>query len=49
VGTLVSTEQRGEVTKGDEREQQGKMRGREVPSHIALAIVRTNEERQAMK
>jgi hypothetical protein len=37
------------VTNGDEREQQKEMRGRKVPSHIALAIVGTNEERRVMK
>jgi hypothetical protein len=31
------------------KENNRKMRGREVPSHIALTIVGTNEERRAMK
>jgi hypothetical protein len=31
------------------KENNRRMMGREVPSHIALAIVGTNEERQAMK
>jgi hypothetical protein len=45
-GNPVSKEQRGEVTNGYEREKQKKGDGeREVPSHIALEIVGTHEER----